>query len=276
MTPGKLLNRILFPFRLRLERLPADYYGLRWYAERARPASPAYLNIGALDFPHPLWHKLDNPTELQAFARRQRHIDVPHDLTSARPLPLADNSLKIAYCSHVIEHLSDDHVARLFGEVHRTLQPGGTFRVVAPDADLFLRAYLRNDADAFRPALSLYRAETIEQRFLMQFASALVRAHPARLGNRPTDEEIRDQARSRPAAEFFSSLTSRVPVDLQRDHPADHMNWFTPAKTVEMLRKAGLSDVRLSACGQSALPLLRNRYLFDPYPDHSLYVECTK
>lgn len=276
LTPKRVVNGLLFPLRLRLENLPRDYFDLSLYECASRSAAPKYLNIGALDFDHPLWHKLDNPTEWGPFQKRQTSVDIAHDLMSGEPLPLADGSLRIAYCSHVIEHLRDEDVRRLCREVFRALEPGGTFRLVAPDARIFYEAYQRGDAHQFRRALVLYSAPSLEQKLLMQFASALVLAHPARGHRKCGDEEVRGVFQSEPMDRFFDTFSSRVPFEVQRAHPADHINWFTHEKTMAFLREAGFADVRRSACHQSTVPVLRNPYLFDPYPDHSLYVECTK
>lgn len=271
------LNRFLFPLGLRLERLPRDYYGLADYPERTRPPEPRYLNIGALDFRHPLWHRLDNPTDWGSFATRQSgNVDVPHDLMSGQPLPLADGTLAVAYCSHVVEHLRDQDVQRLFRELHRTLQPGGTFRLVAPDARLFYQAYQRADARLFDSGLRLYPAPSLEMKLLMQFATALLPTHPGGDHPRATDEDVRRVLASTSMEDFFEHFARQVPPSVQERHPADHMNWFTPEKAETMLREAGFTDVRHSSHLQSHLPLLRHPEFFDPYPDHSLYAEVTR
>lgn len=277
MTPGKAVNRMLFGFRLRLERLPRDYFDLGTYPDSERPAFPRYLNIGALNFDHPLWHRLDKPTDWAPFSSRQQgNIDIAHDLTAGQPLPIATGTLAIAYCSHVIEHLRDDDVRLLFREAYRTLEPGGTLRIVAPDAQLFYGAYARGDHRAFRNALTLYRASSIEQRFLMQFATALVESHPERGPQTCSDEDVRTAFQTMSMEAFFGHFAARVPAHLQERYPGDHVNWFTAEKALHFLREAGFSHPRRSGHGQSCVPALRNRYLFDPYPDHSLYVECAR
>lgn len=277
MGLGRTVNKALLPLRLRLERLPRDTFDLALYPEAQRPAPPRYLNIGSLGFPHPLWHNLDNPTELAEFAQHQAgNVHIAHDLMSEKPLPIASDSLAIVYCSHVIEHLRDPDVELLFREVARTLVPGGTFRLVAPDMDLFMAAYRRGDADAFKNALTIYPCDSIEQKLIVQFASALVPSHPATGHRKLGDAEVREAASTMDDAAFCDHFARQVPLEVQKRYPADHMNWFTLAKAIGMLERAGFKTIRRSACQQSYLPVLRNRLLFDPHADHSFYVECVK
>lgn len=49
-------------------------------------------------------------------------------------LPYPAGSVNLIYCSHVIEHIENEHVARFFGETARVLRPGGVLRVACPDA----------------------------------------------------------------------------------------------------------------------------------------------
>jgi predicted SAM-dependent methyltransferase len=273
----RLFNQLLFSFHVRIESLPTDYFDLSLYSESSRPADPKYVNIGALDFLHPLWHNLDNPTDWNQFSKRQDgNIHLPHDLMSGKPLPILDNTLSIAYCSHVIEHLRTEDVQFLFNEIYRVLKPGGTFRLVAPDMDQFYDAYLRRDELLFQSGVRLYECPTIEQKLLIQFASPLVLSHPA-IGHRKySDEEIRHVVRSMPREESFEFFLSQVPTHVQKQYPADHINWFTATKTKSLLTAAQFSYVWQSARGQSHLPVLRNTRFFDPYGDHSLYFESVK
>jgi predicted SAM-dependent methyltransferase len=65
--------------------------------------------------------------------------DVYLDLT--RPLPLPDASFAYVFGEHLIEHLSEQDVERLLGEVHRILRPGGVLRLTTPDLRKLLALY---------------------------------------------------------------------------------------------------------------------------------------
>jgi predicted SAM-dependent methyltransferase len=72
------------------------------------------------------------------------------------PLRFPDNSWRGIYAHHVVEHISYHDAHQLFSECRRTLHPGGVFRMVVPDLEVFLNYYSRADADGRSEILSLY------------------------------------------------------------------------------------------------------------------------
>lgn len=79
------------------------------------------------------------------------HADqyVAHDLR--RPLPFRDSQVKRIFAEHVIEHLDFRHdVPGLFAEFHRILEPGGVLRIIVPDLERFLHAYVTGSREEFR------------------------------------------------------------------------------------------------------------------------------
>lgn len=52
-----------------------------------------------------------------------------------------DNSVELIYTSHTIEHMKDNSVINLFEEFYRVLKPGGYLRVVAPNAEEYIKSY---------------------------------------------------------------------------------------------------------------------------------------
>lgn len=48
-------------------------------------------------------------------------------------LPVADNSARGVYCSHVLEHIDRAGIEVALRNTHRILAPGGTFRLIVPD-----------------------------------------------------------------------------------------------------------------------------------------------
>ena len=94
----------------------------------------AFINIGAGSFSHPHWTNLDYSSDW--YGEVQGHGFVPYDLTSLAPLPLANQSIQLAYTSHTIEHVPNSAAENLFPECHRVLVPGGGLRITCPDARL--------------------------------------------------------------------------------------------------------------------------------------------
>ena len=71
-------------------------------------------------------------------------VDVCWDVT--RGLPLDDGYVSGIYSEHMIEHLRFDDALALFGECRRVLRPGGVFRIVVPDGELYLCGYAKHQA----------------------------------------------------------------------------------------------------------------------------------
>jgi SAM-dependent methyltransferase len=99
-------------------------------------------NIGGGKWRMPGWINADLyvPDEL---------ADIKIDLLKQQKLPIASNFLRVAFCSHLIEHLTDDNGINLFKEVFRILGDGGVFRVSCPSADKAFTAYSKGDTGCF-------------------------------------------------------------------------------------------------------------------------------
>lgn len=90
------------------------------------------LNLGCGSRYHLYWINIDS------------HSNTPdviaHDLTQR--LPFADKFADVVYHSHVLEHLSKSFASVFLHECYRVLKPGGIIRVVVPDLEQIVRAYL--------------------------------------------------------------------------------------------------------------------------------------
>jgi hypothetical protein len=66
-------------------------------------------------------------------------------------LPFAERSVERVYLSHTLEHLwYPREVARLLQEIRRVLAPRGRIRIIVPDIELAIQAYIENDTRLFR------------------------------------------------------------------------------------------------------------------------------
>lgn len=275
---GKMIiNKILNPLCLEVQRVQREIPDVSLYEECARPATPLYVNIGAGSFYHPYWHNLDNPNEYYADSQKGR-LHIQYDLTSHQPFPFRDDSLKVVYTSHVIEHIHNDDVEYLFREVYRCLQPGGYFRITCPDIDLEYEAYCRGDSTFWKwpNAYGIYNT-SIEQKFLDHFATALTETHPYENCKKYSSEEARSILTKLPKEEALDYFVSQLPSEIQKDYTGDHINWFNSDKMSNMLKQANFKHIYESKYGQSYCAILRDKRLFDSTcPELSLYVECRK
>lgn len=85
-----------------------------------------FINVGSGSFWHPYWQNVDFVTD--HYRSVQRDI-TPFNLMDTKPLPFANESLKIVYTSHTIEHVKNEAGQRFFNEAFRTLESGGIFRI---------------------------------------------------------------------------------------------------------------------------------------------------
>lgn len=106
--------------------------------KRLRSGSGWSLSLGSGRRPFPGWILVDiepnGPTDYLRWDCR-------------RPLPLRDGSVARILIEHYLEHLDPEtHVPQLLTECYRLLQPGGYLRIIVPDAEKFLRAYVAGDS----------------------------------------------------------------------------------------------------------------------------------
>jgi predicted SAM-dependent methyltransferase len=103
-------------------------------SRRRRQPQPtsSLLNLGCGQHRHPGWTNVDLVPAAGDV--------IPCDLR--QPLPFAAGSFTAAYAAHVIEHLAPVEARRLVEEMRRILQPGGIVRIVVPDLEGIVRAYL--------------------------------------------------------------------------------------------------------------------------------------
>ena len=73
--------------------------------------------------------------------RSHGNHSIPWDIR--RGLPFSTSSVSLIYASHVLEHVDFYSDAPLIlRDCHRSLEPGGKIRLVVPDAEKFVCAYL--------------------------------------------------------------------------------------------------------------------------------------
>jgi predicted SAM-dependent methyltransferase len=102
-----------------------------WQARSSRVRSLQYLNVGCGK--KPISHMINLNYEWYPF------VDLTWDIT--KPLPLADSSLLGVYSEHVLEHLPFDSIPLILNDWKRVLKPGGTVRILVPDAEIYLSKY---------------------------------------------------------------------------------------------------------------------------------------
>jgi len=95
-----------------------------------------YLNVG-------FWRNLEQGTLYKDLNGTQNTFMLNHDLRLG--VPAADNSLDLIYHSHMLEHLSYDEAITFTEDCLRTLRPGGRMRILVPDLELWINAYVNDN-----------------------------------------------------------------------------------------------------------------------------------
>lgn len=153
------LLRSLFSHRfLALARWEFHFWGVRaanaLTGQKRRIAAtlaarrrPVYLNFGSgpRGLADERWINVDG--------FKDNNVHFLFDL--GRPLPFQDGTFDGVFTEHVLEHFTLEDSERIACELSRILAPGGTLRIVVPDAEKIVRTYL-NDPKA----LVAWRGET--------------------------------------------------------------------------------------------------------------------
>ncbi len=272
-------------------RFSGDVYDL-FYDETDLTRRP-FLNIGPGSFRHKIWRTADKNygEDNAAWTKMRRGVEQPPvdyywDVYERKPFPEKDGFFKVIYCSHVIEHLFAEDAAFLCQEARRLLEPGGTFRIVCPDAALMIRAYQTQDWSYFlnylivktqRIKIPLSRFTDTQFKevcaeFVVEWVSLLAnRKNPKHLSKADCVEFLDSFSCLKDAFDAASKLSSR---DLNKE-VGGHVNWFDAAKLTDVLERAGFTDVRRSSYLQSSVPILRDLRYFDRTdPEMSLFIEA--
>lgn len=123
--------------------------GVRLRAGRAAKAfrgrRDMLVNLGAGDAGHAGWVNVD--------CFPGPNVNCIYD--ARKKLPFDDNSVRGIFTEHFIEHVDyEEQIPHLLADCHRVLQPGGVMRIVVPDAEKYMRAYVAGgweEISAVRP-----------------------------------------------------------------------------------------------------------------------------
>lgn len=238
------------------------------------------INIGAGQFRHERWTNLDVSSEHYNSVRKGEFIE--YNIIDDARLPFPTASVSLAYTSHTIEHVKDEHIQRLFSEVYRCMERGGIFRITCPDAGLYYSAFLLRNFDRFfyrktqwfGDAAATLSPDDIDY-LKMAFATQMTASPRIKDEDRELSDECTRRSRSMEMIEFFDWLSSHVEFTI--DHISSHINWWTIEKVTLFLKRAGFELVRPSSYGGSVAAPMCDITMFDnTVYDESLYVEAYK
>jgi predicted SAM-dependent methyltransferase len=139
---GRLLGRVLprhvvAPLRFELHAARVRL-GARAVERRLRGGRGLRVNLGCGDQGKPGWVNVD----LYAAPG----VNCLYDCR--KRLPFADGAVVAIFCEHFFEHLDfTEEVPFFLDHCRRVLEPGGVLRIVVPDFERYLRAYVEGGWD---------------------------------------------------------------------------------------------------------------------------------
>jgi predicted SAM-dependent methyltransferase len=122
----------------------------RFVLARIRQGHPTLrVNLGCGPFPAAGWLNVDGVAPQADLIQYLGH-----------KLNLPDRCASLAFSEHVLEHLQFPEQTQTFmSEAFRILKPGGHFRVIVPDAQKMMEAYVAANSQSLRQPAPLERTE---------------------------------------------------------------------------------------------------------------------
>ncbi len=121
-----------------------------------------FVNFGSGSFSHKFWKNFDYPGTSEYYKRIQgiQYKDfTPIDLCAENLiLPFKNNSVKLIYCSHTLEHLEKKKAIRFLKECARVIENNGVMRIVLPDIKKIadnLKIAVKQDSSLIKKAKNL-------------------------------------------------------------------------------------------------------------------------
>jgi len=206
--------------------------------------------------------------------------DLLCDLRDAPRIELPSRSVKKVFCSHVIEHISDEAADSLFAECHRLLGYDGVARFACPDLELLVAQYRAGLCDPLAEVVSSTMKDAPSHLRLLNVLASFEADQYQGIKNAKensiysggpiaTEAEVATKV-----AESSNAELSRWAVDLIPDNATyrAHINAYWADKLIGKMRKAGFADVRQSTFQGSSDEELRGPS-FDNRPTVTLFVE---
>ena len=235
------------------------------------------INIGSGNWSCNRWTNLDFPSDWYN-EMQKRHKIIPYNIREDN-IPFEDNSVDVIYSSHVIEHIENEYIQKMFAECFRALKKGGIMRIACPDAE-FLYKISRHKTDYWAWRNKWFNTEKYYiTGNIPRNVDYLVReiATPKLLFYKYSinQTDYIQYFQSLDMFDFFEYLTGDLKY--RSEYPGDHINWWTFAKVENMLNAAGFDFVLHSKWSASCSMEMKDMSYFDKTcPRMSLYIEAIK
>lgn len=224
--------------------------------KKSRSGKLKGVNLASGDMQNEGWETVDlsgNPTH---------RVNLKKERT-----PYKNGEAPLVFCSHFLEHCTDEDVMVVLKEAHRILEKGGVCRVSVPSLVAAFRAYAENDMAFFESGEILLKGDNLETMLCNVFASY----SRAEGGGGPYIDPLQFQKQYRKRS---PEQVAQLAIDLL-DHrkEIEHQNWFDARKLILMMEQAGFKAVVKSEYKGSAV---KEFHELDNRPITSVFVEGVK
>lgn len=221
-----------------------------------------------------------------------RDADYEVNLNNSPTLPFQNDSQKLIFTAHLIEHLSQDSLHRLLSECYRILQPGGQIRIEAPDAEKLVNMY-RTGNERMLGHFRNYRQEVLIKKFsypekyledhlsvLGEISNYIVEGQWVHIPVYALRKEFDEKFNNLNLDEFCDWCISLQTPEQKRS--GGHQNCIYFSKLRSMLEKIGFKEVKRVNFGYtqaSGLKLNKGFWSIKEKPHrafYSLYLEASK
>lgn len=246
-----------------MPRILSKLRALRAVNSSATMSAEGGINVGSGQGGIPNFVDLGLPSP--HYNKMRKSDFVPYDMRQDT-LPFSDESVGRIFCSHVIEHVENEHVERFLRESLRVLTPGGVLRIVTPDAK-FLHA-----VSVFPNRFWSWRTQTLVDKYGVK--------RPTQtdfLQREVFSAKLFDANRPRNLSGNFEEDMARLSHGSEFDysHPERHINYWSFQKLLS-LAGPGWSQVVESKPGGCLDPVMRTKHFDLTAPHMSMWVDFLK
>lgn len=236
------------------------------------------INLGSGGYDIDGWINLDYDSDWYNTTQGEY---ITYDIRSDN-IPFSSNSVDLVYCSHVIEHLEDNHIKRMFNEVFRVLKQGGIFRICCPDAK-FLYEMTINFPEFWKWRENWFNGKNSinhdENPSNFDYLIREIATQKSRFyihGQNILGKNEIEELKSKNYMEVMSSLTRNL--TFRESYPGDHVNYWDNNKATDFLEASGfnLKDIIASKYRGSICEEMRSQIFDQTAPWMSLYMEARK
>ncbi len=178
---------------------------------------------------------------------RENSINLNHDLTQKKHINIANNTVSMIYCSHLIEHLLNKHVRFMIKESYRVMKKNGIIRLTCPDAKKIFDLYSTNNhiLRTWSPGKSFLDYYDAYLFSLFTYSSP---SSPNITGlKKYTKQEFEKILLTRGYEEtnnFFYEENKKWYNQYKSQYTGHHINWWDFNKLEKYLSEAGFREIK--------------------------------